>query len=123
MSNVNRERKLKPYQRRIWTDAFKASLSHVSIEAAERKAWQAVDICERVGAFHESEPKETTTLPFSDESWKLMWDLLARGVQYCRGVSVGWEIDVADLASQFLRGDLSSEEFYEEVESSLETDL
>lgn len=53
----NRElqgRKLKPHQRRIWTDAFKASMSHVSIEAAERKAWQAVDICERVGAFHES---------------------------------------------------------------------
>jgi hypothetical protein len=75
MSNANRERKLKPHQRRIWTDAFKASLSHVSIEAAERKAWQAVDICERVGAFHESVSVETQTETIDYATlWKTLYD-------------------------------------------------
>ena len=52
----NREgqcRVLLPHQRKIWMEAFKASMHHTSIESAERKAWQAVDICERVGAFGE----------------------------------------------------------------------
>lgn len=69
----NRElqnRKLKPHQRRIWTDAFKASLSHVSIEAAERKAWQAVDICERVGAFHESSIHNERTSSDEENSYR-----------------------------------------------------
>lgn len=59
MSNESlKDRKLKPHQRQIWCKAFEASMRHVSIEAAERKAWQAVDICERIGAFRESQPQQ-----------------------------------------------------------------
>lgn len=57
-TNVNRERKLQPHQRPIWRKAFEASMQHTSIEAAEKKAWQAVDIWERVGAFNESTSAE-----------------------------------------------------------------
>lgn len=65
MENRNMQgRTLLPHQRKIWTEAFKASMHHTSIESAERKAWQAVDICERVGAFgdvSQTSVKQSTT--------------------------------------------------------------
>jgi hypothetical protein len=54
MSNNDQKKKLQPHQRPIWRKAFEASMQHTSIEAAERKAWHAVEIWERVGAFNES---------------------------------------------------------------------
>lgn len=74
-NNEFKSRKLKPHQRKIWTDAFKASMSHMSIEVAERKAWQAVDICERVGAFYEA-PSTETQIEMVDYAtlWKTLYD-------------------------------------------------
>ena len=76
MGNRNVQgRTLLPHQRKIWTEAFKASMHHTSIESAERKAWQAVDICERVGAFHEStiEPSISET---SNRDFRFLWKTL-----------------------------------------------
>lgn len=53
MSNANRERKLLHHQKPIWRKAFEASMSHTSVEGAERNAWKAVDVWDRVGAFNE----------------------------------------------------------------------
>lgn len=108
MSNVNRERKLKPHQRKIWTDAFKASMSHVSIEAAERKAWQAVDICERVGAFHESVVVDD--IDKSDFEYRTAWKTLA---DWFEGqVPFEGKLDTLHSAIiDFVDGELNAEQF------------
>lgn len=112
MSNVNRERKLKPHQRRVWTDAFKASMSHVSIEAAERKAWQAVDICERVGAFHESissTQEERSTMGDYEIAFKELRNWFAHlPVSIDTKLNIGSIYDALDL---FDRGGLEPDEF------------
>jgi len=74
MENRNVQgRTLLPHQRKIWTEAFKASLYHTSIESAERKAWQAVDICERVGAFGEVSQALDRTFDYVG-AWRVLID-------------------------------------------------
>ena len=115
MSNVNRERKLKPHQRRIWTDAFKASLSHVSIEAAERKAWQAVDICERVGAFHESMSLQVEQdKPNID--LETAWNCLGEILHGCAESSTDWEDRLATAMLDYQKGEMTLAEFKEEID-------
>lgn len=74
MENRNIQgRTLLPHQRKIWTEAFKASMHHTSIESAERKAWQAVDICERVGVFGEVSRTTNQTLDYVG-AWQMLID-------------------------------------------------
>lgn len=72
-----RERKLSHHQKPIWRKAFEASMLHTSIEAAEKKAWQAVDIWERVGAFNESQmPSEPRSNADEEKSYRDAFGML-----------------------------------------------
>lgn len=119
MSNREfQDRKLKPHQRKIWIDAFKASMSHVSIEAAERKAWQAVDICERVGAFHESTQSEIG-LHKPKVDLELAWNFLRETLQGCAEGSNDWEDRIATAMLDYMKRDIPLDEFKEAIDSIL----
>lgn len=113
MENRNiQNRTLLPHQRKIWTEAFKASLYHTSIESAERKAWQAVDICERVGAFGEvSQPIE---LPDHGIDWDAAWTVLCNWLNFAVGDPGLDDSDIQKLWQtllDFQMGGMSTETF------------
>lgn len=116
MSNETQERKLKPHQRKIWTDAFKASMSHVSIEAAERKAWQAVDICERVGAFHESMSSQPIDADKPTIDLSAAWNFLGETLQGCAESAVDWEDRLASAMVYFQKGEMTLADFKTETD-------
>jgi hypothetical protein len=118
MSNGNRERKLLHHQKPIWRKAFEASMLHTSIEAAEKKAWVAVDIWERVGAFNESQPPrsdERSTVSEPDPmGYEEGWKTFARWLEslYEANDNQGDFFDaMRNTILDFLDGDLTVEEF------------
>lgn len=121
MENRNVQgRTLLPHQRKIWTEAFKASMHHTSIESAERKAWQAVDICERVGAFGEA----SQTLPKDVRSATEGFDTLLNWIGSIRTGNVG-----SDKLTQFWQtiqsfdeGEIDFADFKTEIEAIVHFD-
>lgn len=113
MGNRNVQgRTLLPHQRKIWTEAFKASLYHTSIESAERKAWQAVDICERVGAF--GEVSCPVQLPDHVIDWDAAWTALCNWLNFAVGDPGLDDSDIQKLWQtllDFQRGGMSTETF------------
>lgn len=118
MSNKDlKDRKLQPYQRIIWRKAFEASMQHTSIEAAEKKAWQAVDIWERVGAFHESQqpspvPENKPTLQEYEDAWLALMTRIGE----CAENEHDWENRLAKSMNAFAANNITTEDFKEDVE-------
>ena len=120
MENRNMQgRTLLPHQRKIWTEAFKASMHHTSIESAERKAWQAVDICERVGAFGEASPiDERTNNPQNyfgyTEAWQalIIWFSTDEGTE---SLTIGNPHQLVELLDRFGTGSISIGEFKKQL--------
>lgn len=117
MENRNMQgRTLLPHQRKIWTEAFKASMHHTSIESAERKAWQAVDICERVGAFGEVSQTNTVELPNHVVDWEAAWSYLGTALWDCSKSPDDWENRVASAMRDYAKSEMELSEFKEEID-------
>jgi hypothetical protein len=120
MSN-ERERKLLPHEKPIWRKAFEASLPHMSVEGAERKAWHAVDIWKRVGAFNEPEsvnlePTSKRDGPVPLAGFREGWEVLATFIEGDSGAK-----HIADAMRRFGDGLTSINDFRNQL-TNLEFD-
>jgi hypothetical protein len=115
MSN-ERERKLLPHEKPIWRKAFEASLPHMSVEGAERKAWHAVDIWKRVGAFNETIVEDQSNHPTPIlATYREAWKELATTIGGCSNDKDDWESQLCSAMNDFALGKSSLDDFKHEV--------
>lgn len=110
-TNDNRDRKLQPNEKAIWQHAFKASLSHTSVEGAERNGWKAVDACYRAGMFHEDKvsDKETASDEYPD-AWKALLDFFTTD-EGTESLTIDEPHRLVELMDRFHTGTISFVEF------------
>jgi hypothetical protein len=110
MSNRDQDRKLAPHQKWIWREAFKASMQHMSIEAAEKKAWIVVDMWEKVGAFNES-ISSTIELTKPTVDLKPAWYFLIDALNQSADNITDLEQRLSRTMLDYINNDSSYEEF------------
>jgi hypothetical protein len=76
---MNEQRRLKDYERPIWRKTFEACLPHMSVEAAERKAWFAVDRWHANDAFNKPS-SEDDNQSNSGTNYRALWETIGKWI-------------------------------------------